>query len=763
MSGEKLTWTFELLDRMSGPAARIAGALRGLTFEKIARSASNFIDEIRAIPMAMSLVAGFVVNEFRPLGKAVAFALEPVTNFARRAFDSVVARAAPVAAAVADRFRSIASSVGERLSTVAGAVSARLSPVAGAVASALAPAGELARRAFDSVVQRLRLVGAAAQAAVIGVIAKLRPLASGVAGVFRSIGARLKPVGVELGKLIGKMASPLGGLIKRVASGLGSTMGKLAPTVGKGLMIAGGAVLAVGAATAMAVGGLAAAGGTWLIDSIAFKETTIASLEAILKSKSEAEEVFKRATKFAAKTPFSTSQVAAAFEQLVSAGVPLKDLEKTMQSLGDLSGGSAEKLASAISVIAQVRGKGKLQTEELMQLAERGLPMGVVLDTLAKKLGKTKDEVQSLLSSGKISADQGIGAILETIDQLRGGSMEKASNTLAGLWSTLKSVPEDILFSEGAAKSIEKLIVPIKDFIKNITAALSPDTVNGQRLIAMFDQVAKVVGEVFGTLNGGDFSKTISDVLDVAEPLLEVFLGFGKGLFQGLIGALGEIVRAFGKMDPKSIESMAESFVKFGVFVGQVLGAFILLIGTMQVIALTFIQFIVMVGSFFSSIWEAITGFFSAIAEMSWSELGASIVRGIIDGIKSMFGPAANTMTSLGGNMMGAMKLPGLSTPGTASRPSNGVMSSAGILENMPALFTPPANVTANAAGIQPGAAAGGPAQPPPSPTINMQGLQPIFHFHGTDGGEQAGKQAADSFMGQIGSALKGMLGEAGG
>lgn len=605
--------------------------------------------------------------------------------------------------------------------------------------------------------------------------------------------------------------------------------------------------------------------------------------------------MFSRATKFAAKTPFSTSQVAAAFEQLVSAGVPLKDLEKTMQSLGDLSGGSAEKLAGAISVISQIRGKGKLQTEELMQLAERGLPMGAVLDTLAKKLGKTKDEVQNLLSSGKIKADQGIGAILETIDQLRGGSMEKASNTLAGLWSTLQSVPEDILFSEGAAKSIEKLVVPIKEFIKSLTAALGPDTENGKRLIAMFDQIAVAFGSMFGSVGAKDAASTIAAILNVAEPLLKVFLSFGQGLFEGLSGVLSGIFKSLGSMDPKSIAEMAASLGTFGKVLGQILGVLSAVIGLMLYMQLKFASvigsiiawvgkawdsfkaffaglrtelapvigvleqawgrvatafaalrtrvapvidsitaklaplfsalkglvgpvlevfaafalapivivattvFTVLLGvletvanavQFVVAAWDTLVAFFSGLGErlksMSWAEVGMSIVRGIITGMLAMLGPAAGAMGSLGdaimsaisgkvggsvaGPSVGAMKVPSVAVPGVPAAPGGDVMtSSTGIFGKMPDLFggSPTAASGSPAVPpIQPAAAAGGPTQPPTQNqdrSVHVTVPQILIQVMGGEGGEQAGKQAADSFMGQIGSALKGMLGEAGG
>lgn len=713
----------------------------------------------------------------------------------------------------------------------------------------------------------------------------------------------------NLGQKLGPVLKPIAGLLGKVGTG-----------VAKGLAVAGTAMIAVGAAAAAAVGGLAIAGGRWALESIAFKETTIASLEAILGTKQAAEEVFNKATKFAAKTPFSTSQVAAAFERLVSAGVEVKDLEKTMQSLGDFAGTDLSKLEGAISVIAQIKGKGKLQGEELMQLAERGLPMGKVLDALALKLGKTKDEVQSLLSAGKIDSATGIGAIMSVIDGTFGGRMEKASNTLEGLWSTLKSVPEDLLFSEGAAKSIEKMVGPIKDMIKGFTAALAPDTENGKRLIAMFDQIAATVGGIFGGFKADDISSTIKSILNVAEPLLTVFLAWGKALVGGLGSVLGPVVKWLGELskDPKALAELTQAFATVGSVVGKVLGVVIVIVGAILALDVAIMGLVgsvvdfatsawASISSFLSGVrkqlqpfidqfmaawgqltaafselwtrlkpqlaaiaeplvgglavawgaikgiiallakgafivalaairdafeaivntvkflakaigfvidvvdtvkktlgdfglidpgagpfdwltqgiaglqgavgtlgatWTAITTFFTdlwnSVATMSWQELGMSIVRGILDGILAMLGPAGGVMGSLGATLFNAIK-PGAPSP---VPPVPGAPVVAPIVPPPPSMFgaaiqlgagVPPA---ANA--IQPGApvgsttGAGAGAAATKEQTFQISIPQIIIQVMSGEDPASAGKRAADSFSSQLGAALKGLSGEAG-
>jgi tape measure domain-containing protein len=537
----------------------------------------------------------------------------------------------------------------------------------------------------------------------------------------------------------------------KVLKPVADVLGKVGGVAAKGLAVAGTAMIAVGAAAAAAVGGLAVAGGKWIIESIAFKETTIASLEAILGTKQAAEDVFNKATKFAAKTPFSTSQVAAAFERLVAAGVEVKDLEKTMQSLGDFAGTDISKLEGAIGVIAQIKGKGKLQGEELMQLAERGLPMGKVLDELAKKMGKTNDEVQKLLSSGSINAEQGIGAIMSVINTTFGGRMEKASNTLEGLWSTLKSVPEDILFNPAAAASIEKLVGPIKELIKGFTSALSPDTENGKRLIAMFDQISTAVASVLGGLSADGISKTISSILNVAEPLLTIFLAFGKSVLSGLGDVLAPVLKWMGELgkDPEMLKSLTDAFITFGKAIGMALGVVVVTVGAIlafqlaiaglvgavidfsMAVTTAFVDAISSIGTFFEDLWKR-------ISNMSWQELGMAVVRGIIHGILAMISPAGGAMALLGDTLFNAI------TPGSAAMPAGAAIQPG----------APSGSTTGAASGIAAGAK---------NQSVAVSVPQIIINAIAGEDPPASGRRAADSFMGQMGSALKGMLNEAGG
>lgn len=77
--------------------------------------------------------------------------------------------------------------------------------------------------------------------------------------------------------------------------------------------------------------------------------------------------------------------------------------------------------------MGQIQAKGKLSAEEMLQMAERGLP---VFDVLKDKLGLTKKDMENLGAAG-IESSQAINAILEGLDEKFNGAAKRNMNTLA--------------------------------------------------------------------------------------------------------------------------------------------------------------------------------------------------------------------------------------------------------------------------------------------------------------------------------------------
>ncbi len=174
-----------------------------------------------------------------------------------------------------------------------------------------------------------------------------------------------------------------------------------------------------------------------LIGGNAQFEQYMASFEVLLNGADKAQKRMDELTIFAAKTPFELPQVVEAEKRLLAYGVAAKDTAEVMQILGDISMGNAEKLNMISLAYGQVVTNAKLYGTELRQFAENGVPL---LAALANMYGKTEAEMRKMIEGGQISA-QAVTEALRRMTSEGGkfaGMMEKQSQTMEGLWSTLK-------------------------------------------------------------------------------------------------------------------------------------------------------------------------------------------------------------------------------------------------------------------------------------------------------------------------------------
>src|SRR5690606_2299049 len=87
-------------------------------------------------------------------------------------------------------------------------------------------------------------------------------------------------------------------------------------------------------------------------------------------------------------------------------------------------GGGTEMLQGVTLALGQAWTKGKLQGEEILQLAERGIP---AWDLLAKATGKNVAELQKLAEAGQLGRD----TILQLIDAMGQKSAGASADLMA--------------------------------------------------------------------------------------------------------------------------------------------------------------------------------------------------------------------------------------------------------------------------------------------------------------------------------------------
>jgi len=257
-----------------------------------------------------------------------------------------------------------------------------------------------------------------------------------------------------------------------------------------------------------AVGGLVA--GFTAVQSFKFifaktaeLETQTRSLKVLTGSLENAKNIIKELQEFGAVTPFTSAELIETSKRLKAFGVETSKLVDTTKRLGDIAGATGADLSGIATAYGQIQAKGKLQTEELLQLQERGVDLASVLK---KEYGLTGEEFSKALQKGQISAEAAefaLKKLTETGGQYAGGAIAQ-SDTLSGKFSTLQDNVEQL------ARTIGEVLSPvIKGVFDQAIQAL--DAVN--RLLASGRGGAfnRAIGGISSTITFGATSQAIDD------------------------------------------------------------------------------------------------------------------------------------------------------------------------------------------------------------------------------------------------------------
>lgn len=160
------------------------------------------------------------------------------------------------------------------------------------------------------------------------------------------------------------------------------------------------------------------------------------SFTIMTKSAEKSKRVMSQLTTFTAKTPFQLNEVANSARQIIAATGKTKGLTKELKMLGDLAAVTNVPLTDMARIYSKAFNKGKLQAEELNQLAERGIP---IIGELADMYGVTREEIFKMGSQGLISFEDMKDAMQNMTSEsgIAFDAMQKQSETLSGKWSTL--------------------------------------------------------------------------------------------------------------------------------------------------------------------------------------------------------------------------------------------------------------------------------------------------------------------------------------
>lgn len=201
----------------------------------------------------------------------------------------------------------------------------------------------------------------------------------------------------------------------------------------------------IGSAISIAVSGLVKLGQA----AVDFGKNAVASYEniqslqtrmaVIYGSQTEATSSFNEIEQYAKKSPFGIEMMTQQAILLKQSGVAGKDLMNTMQRIGDVASGNAEKMRSVSETYARIMSSTTVTARDMRQLANAGIPAYSALANSLRKNGASvynydlnrsanisNASIRSMLQTGKITSEDFVNMIKELTN--KGGTFYGATD-----------------------------------------------------------------------------------------------------------------------------------------------------------------------------------------------------------------------------------------------------------------------------------------------------------------------------------------------
>jgi tape measure domain-containing protein len=361
---------------------------------------------------------------------------------------------------------------------------------------------------------------------------------------------------------IGGIGHAAGGAAAAGVAKLGSSMDRL----GSSLLPIGGMLRGIRNHAWYAGAGLAGLGGLAVKSGLQFNSTmeqNTVAFSHFLGSTRQAHDYLGRLYGLAAHTPFEFPQLTSAATKMLAFGFSADEAYKTLNAVGDAAAGlgtGAEGIDRITIALGQMRAKGVVQGDELLQLQEAGINPYRYLE----RAGLIKRSDIGQIGQMHLDSRKAIAAIVGGIesDPTKGGFGGLAAaqgRTFAGQISTLRDYTNQTLgtITRPLFDDLEKQGLPkLTDFAQRMTQIWGGDATTGMKVFQserafhnrfdpMIAAAKKAVGDMhIGTWLGHQVEKETPKVLGALGHLGWKGLGaFAKGWWDAgpygkLFGAL---------------------------------------------------------------------------------------------------------------------------------------------------------------------------------------------------------------------------------
>ncbi|PYY63610.1 hypothetical protein DEJ30_11905 [Curtobacterium sp. MCPF17_003] len=326
-------------------------------------------------------------------------------------------------------------------------------------------------------------------------------------GAGRAIEREINPQ--ALGTSIGSKMSP--GFLKSV----GSMAVKSTAIVGAGVTAIGASIAAVAAKKGIAR----------LLDI----DDAKGKLAGLKTSTEGIAKIMDSALASVKGTAFGLGDAAGVASNAVAAGIkPGQALTKYLKLTADAATIAGTSLGEMGSIINKTTTSGKVYTDNLNQLADRGIP---IFQWLQDEYKVSADDLSDMVRKGEVDA----ATFRKVIEENIGGAALASGKTVRGAWANVGASLGRLgaMFLSGAVAGAPQLFTSITGAVDRGTAALQPyaDVLN--------EKVSAGMAALAGWIDRVDFGKVIAGASAFAGKVRDVFTSLSSGDTDTALGSVG--------------------------------------------------------------------------------------------------------------------------------------------------------------------------------------------------------------------------------
>lgn len=447
--------------------------------------------------------------------------------------------------------------------------------------------------------------------------------------------------------LVDRLKSGVSGAAGAISAGASSIVGAarragIAAGEALGAALRGGATAGV---TAVVAGiGVAAAKGFSRLTAI---DTARAKLTGLGNDADSVKTIMDDALSSVRGTSFGLGEAATVAAGAVAAGIkPGTQLQGTLKGIANVAAAAGSSMEETGSIFNKVAATGRAYTENINQLADRGIP---IWQALATQLGVTTDEVRTMATEGQID--------FQTFSDAAAAA---AGTVAAEMGKTVPGAAKNFFAAMGriGANALGGIYTKIAPLIAAATSALGPIE---ERAKQFGDMLLRVVGPALDWITGlltkiGEGASLadigLGNLTGVLGPLAGVLVALGSGglaglltkipLLGGMLGGLAGPLAALG--GPLGI--VAAGFAGFALSGGDV-GALVgSLTGIIDQVVAALPGMVAQIATFVPQLVESILAQIPALLNAAHGIVTA-LVDGIVQSIPVLVVGAVSLITGL--------------------------------------------------------------------------------------------------------------------